>query len=284
MFDLGVAATRSKALHRSSPPRATPRAKCASSRARPGRGASQLIAPREQEHEYYVDHRGDLFYIRTNAGGRNFRLVTAPVASAATRRTGRSSIAAPRRRDARGLDLFRDYLVAARARGRPAADRDHRSRADGASHAARRFPRPIYPSVSAHNPEFDTTALPLPLPVVRRRRLASTTTTWRRSERKLLKQQQVLGGYDPRSTRRSASARPRRDGAKVPVSLVYQKGLGATARQPLCSTATARTASPIAAHFDVDRVSACSTAASSTPSRTSAAAATSARSGTTRAG
>ena len=25
-----------------------------------------MIAPRETEHEYYVDHRGDLFYIRTN--------------------------------------------------------------------------------------------------------------------------------------------------------------------------------------------------------------------------
>jgi len=35
---------------------------------------------REHEHEYDVDHHGELFYIRTNSGGRNFRLVSAPAA------------------------------------------------------------------------------------------------------------------------------------------------------------------------------------------------------------
>src|SRR5262249_35010799 len=38
-----------------------------------------VISPREKDHEYSVDHRGDLFYIRTNKGCRNFRVVTAPV-------------------------------------------------------------------------------------------------------------------------------------------------------------------------------------------------------------
>jgi oligopeptidase B len=40
-----------------------------------------LVAPREDEHEYSVDHRNGLVYIRTNDRGRNFRLVTAPVAT-----------------------------------------------------------------------------------------------------------------------------------------------------------------------------------------------------------
>jgi oligopeptidase B len=39
----------------------------------------RVISPRRQGHEYYLDHRGDRFYIRTNDQGRNFRLVTAPV-------------------------------------------------------------------------------------------------------------------------------------------------------------------------------------------------------------
>src|SRR6185295_169819 len=39
------------------------------------------IAARKADHEYDVDHRGDLFYIRTNRDGRNFALVTAPVTS-----------------------------------------------------------------------------------------------------------------------------------------------------------------------------------------------------------
>src|SRR6266853_3662750 len=48
-------------------------------------GEFRLIAPREDNHEYYVDHHpglaanptDGLFYIRTNSGGRTFRLVTA---------------------------------------------------------------------------------------------------------------------------------------------------------------------------------------------------------------
>src|SRR5712672_3523051 len=47
----------------------------------------RLIAPREDNHEYYVEHHpgpksdssGGLFYIRTNSGGRTFRLIIAGV-------------------------------------------------------------------------------------------------------------------------------------------------------------------------------------------------------------
>jgi oligopeptidase B len=41
--------------------------------------ALQIVAPREADHEYDLDHRGDLFYIRTNKGAKNFRIVTVPV-------------------------------------------------------------------------------------------------------------------------------------------------------------------------------------------------------------
>jgi oligopeptidase B len=42
-------------------------------------GEWKLLAPREQDVEYYADHLGNHFYIRTNDKGRNFRLVSAPV-------------------------------------------------------------------------------------------------------------------------------------------------------------------------------------------------------------
>src|SRR5262249_12744756 len=44
-------------------------------------GTFAAIAPRVQDREYYVDHRRGEFWIRTNDKGRNFRLVTAPVAT-----------------------------------------------------------------------------------------------------------------------------------------------------------------------------------------------------------
>ena len=42
-------------------------------------GELKVILPRQPEHEYDVNHRDDLFYIRTNKGAKNFRIVTAPV-------------------------------------------------------------------------------------------------------------------------------------------------------------------------------------------------------------
>ncbi len=116
-------------------------------------GAWTLVAAREQDHEYDVDHRGDLFYIRTNSGGRNFRLVTAPVAS-----PGRANWKeiVPHRADVmlEGIDLFKDHLVLEeRANGLPRFT--VRSFATGESHAVS-FPEPVYAASPETNRVWDT--------------------------------------------------------------------------------------------------------------------------------
>src|SRR5262249_20002118 len=45
---------------------------------RPG-SAWKVILRRETDHEYHAEHRDGLFYLRTNKGARDFRLVTAQV-------------------------------------------------------------------------------------------------------------------------------------------------------------------------------------------------------------
>ena len=80
-------------------------------------GAFRMVAPREHEHEYDVDHHGDSFYIRTNDRGRNFRLVKAKVDS-----PGRESWVevVPHRPDTmlEGIEIFRDhYVLLDRAQG-----------------------------------------------------------------------------------------------------------------------------------------------------------------------
>jgi oligopeptidase B len=73
-------------------------------------GQFTLISPREDEHEYSIDHRNGLWFIRTNDRGRNFRLVTAPVATPGREHwTERIPTAT---RDARGVDLFAGFFVA----------------------------------------------------------------------------------------------------------------------------------------------------------------------------
>jgi len=44
-------------------------------------GEWQLVAPRVSEQEYDIEHHGDVFYVRVNDRGRNFRLAKTPVAS-----------------------------------------------------------------------------------------------------------------------------------------------------------------------------------------------------------
>ncbi len=79
-FDIYVSRTRSKqyllltaASHISSDVRFLP--------ADQPDGRWKMIAPHVDNVEYYVDHRGDTFYIRTNDTSQTFRLVTAPVAN-----------------------------------------------------------------------------------------------------------------------------------------------------------------------------------------------------------
>ena len=43
-------------------------------------GELKVILPRQAGHEYDVDHYNGLFYITTNKGAKNFRVVTAPIA------------------------------------------------------------------------------------------------------------------------------------------------------------------------------------------------------------
>src|SRR5258708_7916002 len=38
----------------------------------------KVVLPRQPDHEYDADHRGDVFSIRTNKGAKNFRIVTPP--------------------------------------------------------------------------------------------------------------------------------------------------------------------------------------------------------------
>ena len=78
LFDLGVGRSRSKEfMFAASVSKTTTEFRYL--RADQPTGEWRIIAPREQDREYDVDHAGDLFYIRTNDKGRNFRLVTAPV-------------------------------------------------------------------------------------------------------------------------------------------------------------------------------------------------------------
>jgi oligopeptidase B len=192
-------------------------------------GEWALVAPRQHEHEYDVDHHGAFFYIRTNDRGRNFRLVKAPAAD--PRRENWQEVVA-HRADVmlEGVELFKNhYVLLERAHGLPEFRVvDLRT---GAQRSVA-FPEPAYSAFPDQNAEFDTPrfrysyeSLVTPRSVFDYDMEKGVST--------LLKEQPVLGGYDRAQyvSERLFATAP--DGTPVPISIVYRKGTRRDGRAPL---------------------------------------------------
>jgi oligopeptidase B len=236
-------------------------------------GEFRLIAAREADHEYSVDHHpnpltrenrglrpddtGGYFFIRTNSGGRTFRLVCAPVAEP-QRASWRQII--PNRPEVMlaGMDVFRSHIVLTeREGGLPylrIVDLSLES-ADALSASHRiEFTEPAYSASMGNNPEFDATFV--------RYQYESFVTPRsvfdydvRTRERVLRKEQPVLGGYDATkyvSERLHATAE---DGARVPISLVYRRDTPLDGSAPLLLYGYGSYGHSIAVTFSSNRVS-----------------------------
>jgi oligopeptidase B len=226
--------------------------------ARPER-APLVIAKRRDRHEYQVEHRGALFYIRTNDRGLNHRLVTAPIADPGE---AHWLELIPTSADVLLEDfaLFRDYFAVHEREGglpylrvselqpiteepplAPGAAPVVRGKARRGSKAKRHpaappiarptpvvigslrvdMPESVYELNSEENPEFNSETYRFSY-----ESLASPTTyyDYHVHERSLqvVKRGAVMAGYDPsryRSERLDAEAA---DGTRVPISLVYR--------------------------------------------------------------
>jgi oligopeptidase B len=187
-------------------------------------GKFTIIAPREDDREYSIDHRNGLWYIRTNDRGRNFRLVTTSVAS-----PGRENWVEriPHRSDVmlEEIDLFAGFFVACeREDGLPRL-RLWSFSGDGPEAAQVgeiAFPEPAYSAHPHINRIFQTTlfrygyqSLVSPSSVYEYDLVGGTS--------KLLKEVEIPGGFDRTlyASERVHAVAP--DGVKVPVSIVYRK-------------------------------------------------------------
>jgi len=194
----------------------------------------KLICPRQDEHEYSVEHRNGLWFIRTNDAGRNFRLVTTPV-STPGRENWMELIPHRDKVMLEDVDLFARFFVACeREDGLPRL-RVWRFAGEGANATLSNeiaFPEPAYSAHPYINRIFDTASfryayqsLVTPSSV-----FEYNTAT---GESTLLKQQEVPGGFDRTlyaSERVHATAA---DGVKVPVSLVYRRDKRERGRNPI---------------------------------------------------
>ncbi len=178
-----------------------------------------LIEPLQNDVEYSADHAGDKFYIRTNLNAKNYRLVETPAA-----KPGKEywKDVIPQRDNAffRGFELFKGYLaVEDESEG---LTKIRLIKWSDKSESTVDFGEPAYIAGIDNNPEFDTN-------VIRYSYQSMTTppSTYDYSmdthEKKLLKQREVLGGFNAADYQTERVMATARDGAKVPVSIVYRK-------------------------------------------------------------
>jgi oligopeptidase B len=190
--------------------------------------ALRLIAPRRAGHEYDVDHHGEWFYIHTNDRHKNFRIARAPVASPEEEHW-EPVIDGSDRHYLCDLQCFRDFMVIEeRIDG---LDQIRIRDYEGREHYVR-FPEPAYQAGLGVNMEYAVDVL--------RIGYASMVTPltdydYDVAHRELVvrKVQQIPSGYDPSHYVTERIMAPARDGERIPVSIVYRRGLVRDGAAPL---------------------------------------------------
>lgn len=193
-------------------------------------GEFRIIQPRVVGLEYSIDHLGDHFYIRTNMDATNFKLMRTPV-NATTKENWTDVI--PHRSDVllSDVELFKDYLVLSERKNGLLQIR--MKRWDNTSDTYMEFNDPTYAAYVSFNPEINTNEL--------RYYYTSMTTPgttyaydMKTAKRTLLKQQEVLGGkFDAANYASERLFATATDGTKVPISIVYRKGMERNGKNPL---------------------------------------------------
>jgi len=198
-------------------------------RANDPNGTLKVIIPRQPEHEYDVDYRNDLFYIRTNKGAKNFRIVTAPV-NDPSEKNWKEFVAHRPEVKVEAISLFADHAVL--------SEWEHGLQQlevlDFKSNKRNRikFPEPVYSVGLTSNREFNTSvvrfgynSLVTPYSVFDYDMNTGKTT--------LLKETEVPGGFSRSNYKSERVFATAADGTKIPISIVYRNGVKLDGSAPL---------------------------------------------------
>lgn len=192
-------------------------------------GTFRMFLARDEGHEYDLDHREGLFYVRSNKGAKNFRIGTT-TADRPDVNDWKDFL--PHRADVKieGINLFKNHAVITEREQGLIRLKVHDFR-NGTTEAIG-FPEPVYSAFPGANPEFDTEVF--------RYSYQSFITpssvfdyNMNTKAGTLMKQTEVLGGYDPSSYVSERIWAKASDGVLVPISIVYKKGFRKNGKSPL---------------------------------------------------
>ena len=215
-------------------------------------GDWKIIHPREMNHEYSVSHYGDHFYINTNKDAKNFKLMNAPVSD--TRFENWVDVI-PHRDDVlfEGVEIFASHLV---VEERIEGLTQIRIKSwDGEEDYYLEFNDPAFLAGVGSNLDFNADKLRFGYTS-----LTTPNTTFEHKfsdrSRTTLKQQKVLGGkFDAANYTSERIMVEARDGAKVPVSIVYRKDVELNGESPLLLYAYGSYGSSMDPYFSSTRLS-----------------------------
>jgi len=192
-------------------------------------GMFKVIIPRAPEHEYDVDYRDNLFYIRTNKGAKNFRIVTAPVNNP-SEKNWKEFIAHNPAVKVEGISLFANHAVLSEWEN----GLQQLEVLDFKTNKRHRieFPEPVYSAGLSSNREYNTSVVRYSYNSMVR---PNSTFDYDMNTGKttLLKQVEVPGGFDTANYKSERVWATASDGTKIPMSMVYRKGVKMDGSAPL---------------------------------------------------
>eukprot|EP01063_Lacrimia_lanifica_P020558 TRINITY_DN27853_c0_g1_i1.p1 TRINITY_DN27853_c0_g1~~TRINITY_DN27853_c0_g1_i1.p1 ORF type:complete len:699 (+),score=283.54 TRINITY_DN27853_c0_g1_i1:60-2156(+) len=213
----------------------------------------RVFCPRRRDHEHSVQHHGEHFYITTNKdGAKNFKLMRAKVDGDCGEAGWEEVI--PHRDDVllEGVVMFEKFMVIMERKN----GLEHlriREQATGEEHDLA-FPDPCYSAGPKDNEDFNTDVLRFSYTSLV---VPNSTFDYNMAtrEQELLKQTEVLGGFAPEEYTSERFFVKVRDGASVPVSLVYRRDTPRSGATPLFLTGYGSYGSSYDAYFSSSRLS-----------------------------
>lgn len=214
-------------------------------------GKFKSVLGRKKGHRYSVDHRDGQLFIMTNNEAKNFRLVSAPFANP-QKKNWKEIVKHDPATLLTSFELFRDYLVANEKN-----QALNRSRIFNFSQKTWKnvdFKDPVYLANAAGTPEFTSKQYrmsyqsPVTPPMV-------MDVNMETGERTVLKQQEIVGGFDASRYETKRLWVTARDGVKVPLWMIYKKGVVQDGSAPLLLYSYGSYGIPTEASFSSPRIS-----------------------------
>lgn len=194
-------------------------------------GEFKIFQPRTRGLEYSISHYGDKWYILTNKDkATNFKLMVTKE-NTTTKENWQDLLG--HRKDVliEDIEIFKNYLVISeRSNG---LNKIRIRPWDGAGEYYLPFDIETYSAETGTNPDFDTDILRYSY-----QSLATPASVidfnMKTREKTILKEQEVLGGkFDKNNYTEERIWATAEDGTKVPISMVYRKGLKKNGKNPM---------------------------------------------------